>query len=48
MAYTNSSLVSKKQLTNKCNPRKYPITKITIHHAAGCVSMENLLNYLAT
>ncbi|MCM1226412.1 MAG: N-acetylmuramoyl-L-alanine amidase [Clostridium sp.] len=48
MGYTNSSLVSKKQLTDKCNSRKYPITKITIHHAAGCMSMENLLNYIST
>lgn len=48
MSYTNSSLISKTQLTTKCNPRKYPITKITIHHAAGVLSMETLLNYLAT
>lgn len=48
MVYTNSSLVSKTQLSPKYNPRKYPITKITIHHAAGCMSMENLLNYVAT
>lgn len=48
MAYTNSPLVSKVRLSNKYNTRVYPITKITIHHAAGCMSMENLLNYLAT
>ena len=48
MGYTNSSYVSKIQLTNKCNPRVCPISKITIHHAAGCSPMEVILNYLAT
>lgn len=48
MAYTNSPLVCKTQLSPKHNNRKYPITKITIHHAAGVMSFDNLLNYVAT
>lgn len=48
MAYTNSPLVCKTQLSPKHNDRKYPITKITIHHAAGVMSFDNLLNYVAT
>lgn len=48
MAYTNSPLVCKTQLSSKHNDRKYPITKITIHHAAGVLSFDNLLNYVAT
>lgn len=48
MSYTNSPLVSKTQLSPKHNDRKYPITKITIHHAAGVMSFDALLNYVAT
>ncbi len=48
MTYTNSPLVNKTQLSPKHNDRKYPISKITIHHAAGVLSFNNLLNYVAT
>lgn len=48
MAYTNSPLVCKTHLSPKHNNRKYPITKITIHHAAGVMSFDALLNYVAT
>lgn len=48
MAYTNSPLVCKTHLSPKHNDRKYPITKITIHHAAGVMSFDALLNYVAT
>lgn len=48
MNYSNSPLISKTQISPKSNPRTGPITKITIHHAAGCMGMEALLNYVAT
>lgn len=48
MTYTNSPLVCKTRLSPKHNNRKYPITKITIHHAAGVMSFDALLNYVAT
>lgn len=48
MAYTNSPLVTKTQRSSKHNDRRYPITKITIHHAAGVMSFDTLLNYVAT
>ena len=48
MGFTNSPLVYKTQLSPKHNDRKYPISKITIHHAAGVLSFDNLLNYVAT
>lgn len=48
MAYTNSPLVTKTQRSSKHNNRRYPITKITIHHAAGVMSFDTLLNYVAT
>lgn len=48
MAYTNSPLVYKTRLSSKHNNRKYPITKITIHHSAGVMSFDSLLNYVAT
>lgn len=47
MAFTNSPLVSKTILSKNYNPRKYPITKITIHHAAGFMPMEELLAFCA-
>ena len=48
MAFTNSPLVSKVHLSTKYNVRTEKISKITIHHAAGVISFENLLNYVAT
>lgn len=48
MAYTNSPLVTKTQRSSKHNDRRYPITKITIHHAAGVMNFDTLLNYVAT
>lgn len=49
MVFTNSSLVSKVQLrSDHYNERPGKISKITIHHAAGCMDMESLLNYLST
>lgn len=40
---SNSSLVNYTKISpNSNNPRKYPITKITIHHAAGVASVEGL------
>lgn len=48
MTFSNSPLISKSDLSSKNhNPRKYPISKITIHHAAGCMDMETLLNFCA-
>lgn len=38
---SNSSMVTYKAISpNSTNPRKYPITKITIHHMAGNLSVE--------
>lgn len=38
---SNSKLVNYTKLSPNCNkPRKYPITKITIHHMAGNLSVE--------
>lgn len=48
MSYTNSPLVTKTQRSSKHNDRRYPISKITIHHAAGVMSFDTLLNYVAT
>lgn len=48
MAYTNSPLVCKTQLSSKHNDREQPISKITIHHAAGVMSFDALLDYVAT
>lgn len=48
MAYTNSPLITKTQRSSKHNDRRYPISKITIHHAAGVMSFDTLLNYVAT
>ncbi len=41
MAYTNSSLVDYKKISpNSTNPRKKKISKITIHHMAGNLTVE--------
>lgn len=48
MEFTNSPLICATQLSPKHNDRKYPISKITIHHAAGVMTFERLLNYVAT
>lgn len=41
MAYTNSSLVSYTRISpNRNSPRNQAITKITIHHMAGIMSVE--------
>ena len=46
---SNSSLVSYTRISpNSNNPRKYPITKITIHHAAGVASVEGMGNVFAS
>lgn len=47
MGFTNSPLVYKTMLSNKHNDRKYPISKITIHHAAGVMTFDRLLDYVA-
>jgi len=40
---SNSSLVEYTQISpNKNSPRKYPVSKITIHHMAGNLSLETL------
>lgn len=41
MSYTNSSLVEYTHISpNRNSPRNQPITKITIHHMAGVLSLE--------
>lgn len=41
MAYTNSPLISYTRISpNRNTPRNQPITKITIHHMAGIMSVE--------
>lgn len=41
MGFTNSSLVSYTRISpNRNSPRNQPITKITIHHMAGIMSVE--------
>lgn len=48
MEFSNSPLISKSNLSSRnYNKRKYPISKITIHHAAGCMDMGTLLNFCA-
>lgn len=48
MAFTNSSLVSYTQISpNRNSPRNQPITKITIHHMAGVMSVEQFGNLVA-
>ena len=45
---SNSSLVNYTRISpNSNNPRKYPITKITIHHTACVASVEGLGNQFA-
>lgn len=42
MTFTNSSLVAYTQISpNRNSPRTQPITKITIHHMAGIMSVES-------
>ena len=46
--FTNSSLISMTRLSpHRNSPRNRPITKITIHHAAGNISLDALGNWLA-
>ena len=48
MAYTNSSLVSYTQISpNRNSPRNQPISRITIHHMAGIMSVEQFGNLVA-
>lgn len=48
MAYTNSSLVSYTQISpNRNSPRNQPISKITVHHMAGIMSVEQFGNLVA-
>lgn len=46
---SNSKLVNYTRYSPNCNkPRKYPITKITIHHMAGNLSVEDCGNGFAS
>lgn len=48
MAFTNSSLVSYTQISpNRNSPRTQPISKITIHHMAGVMTVEQFGNLVA-
>lgn len=48
MAFTNSPLVSYTQISpNRNSPRNQPITKITVHHCAGVMSVEQFGNLVA-
>jgi N-acetyl-anhydromuramyl-L-alanine amidase AmpD len=48
MAFTNSSLVSYTQISpNRNSPRNQPISKITIHHCAAVMSVEQFGNLVA-
>ncbi len=48
MGYTNSPLVSYTQISpNRNSPRNQPISKITIHHMAGIMSVEQFGNLVA-
>ena len=48
MAYTNSKLVNYTRLSPNCTkPRKNQITKITIHHMAGNLSIESCGSHFA-
>lgn len=48
MGFTNSSLISYTQISpNRNAPRNQPITKITIHHMAGVMSVEQFGNLVA-
>ena len=49
MTYSNSPLVDYKKISpNSSNPRNKPITKITIHHVAGNLTVEQVGNIFAT
>lgn len=41
---SNSSLASYTRLVDNCDKRRYPITKITIHHMAGNLSLKTCGN----
>ena len=46
---SNSKLVNYTRYSPNCNkPRKFPITKITIHHMAGKLSVEECGNVFAS
>lgn len=45
---SNSSLVSYTKIVKNSNPRKYKITKITIHHMAGNLSLSAVGNVFAS
>lgn len=48
MTFTNSPLVAYRHISpNKNSPRSQPIQKITIHHTAGVISIENLGDWFA-
>ena len=48
MTMSNSPLVSYTQISpNKNSPRKYPISKITLHHMAGNLSLQAFGNLVA-
>lgn len=48
MTYSNSPLVDYIKISpNSSNPRNKPITKITIHHAAGNLTVEQIGNIFA-
>ena len=47
MAFTNSSLVNYTKLSPNYNKRTQPISKITIHHFAGCRSIESQMAIFA-
>lgn len=48
MAFSNSSLAAYKHISpNRNSPRNQPITKITIHHMAGVLSLEEFDNIVS-
>ena len=48
MAFTNSSLINSSRISpNRNSPRNQPITKITPHHMAGVMSIEEFENLVA-
>jgi hypothetical protein len=48
MAYTNSSLVEYTRISpNRNSPRNQPIRKITVHHCAGVLTLEQFGNIVA-
>ena len=49
MGFTNSSLVTYTRISpNRTSPRNQPITKITVHHTAGVLSVEGFGNIVAS